>query len=92
MLMLILPTLGTAWRARLTGCLLLVVSMLGASRAAALCRWQPLDPSTATLPGVAGAGLVVSVAALWGPDGTGPLTPRVVVGGSFAIAGNTPAK
>ena len=40
------------------------------------------------VPGVSGQ---VRATTMWDPDGSGPLTPRLVVGGSFQAAGNVAA-
>jgi hypothetical protein len=42
-------------------------------------------------PGVAGASAIVWDVTRWDPDGTGPLAPRVALGGDFATAGNVAA-
>lgn len=48
--------------------------------------WQPFDPSTASYPGVNGS---VYASTMWDPDGpTGPMAPRLVIGGSFTVAGS----
>ncbi len=51
--------------------------------------WQPFDPSTAGLPGISGT---VAATATWDPDGPGPLTPKLVLAGSFNQAGGGPAQ
>ncbi len=58
----------------------------GASQVKAQCepRWHPFDPSTAGVPGVEGAVYDVT---MWDPDGPGPMTARLVVGGWFTVAG-----
>jgi trimeric autotransporter adhesin len=43
---------------------------------------------TAGFPGVSG---VVRAMVRWDPDGSGPLSPRVVIGGQFALAGEVEA-
>ncbi|MGE3174378.1 MAG: WD40 repeat domain-containing protein [Planctomycetota bacterium] len=57
---------------------------LAAGSAAAQCQ-QFIPPGTG-LPGLDG---VPAVTALWDPDGGGPLAPRLMVGGTFDIAGTT---
>ena len=62
-------------------CLSLIAARLDAQCANA---WAPFG----TLPGVDHA---VNAVASWDPDGPGPLTPRVVVGGLFGTAGGVQA-
>lgn len=63
---------------------------VAATVATAQCepKWQPFDPSTATFPGTDG---IVHATTMWDPDGQGPQTPKLVVGGSFTLAGNAVA-
>ncbi|MFN6194561.1 MAG: hypothetical protein ACK5BN_12155, partial [Planctomycetota bacterium] len=65
---------------------LIAVSHLVLGHADAQCtpQWQP----AAGVPGIFGG---VSAMAWWDPDGVGPLAPRVVVAGSFSVAGNVVA-
>ncbi|HZN41182.1 MAG TPA: hypothetical protein VFD82_20420 [Planctomycetota bacterium] len=67
--------------ARLLGSLAISV-LCATTTARAQCSntWE----SFGTLPGVNGP---VAAVVNWDPDGAGPLTPRVVVGGSFSTAG-----
>jgi trimeric autotransporter adhesin len=48
--------------------------------------WVPLEGS----PGAAWYGAETSI--VWDPDGSGPLPPRVVVGGAFHAVGSMPAR
>lgn len=72
-----LPALSRAW---------LLVAMLLLARAPAQCatQWLPGDP----LPGVNGP---IYATTLWDPDGAGPVPPRLVVAGSFTVAGSVAA-
>ena len=66
---------------------LLVGSFVGlAAHASAQCTmpWLP----GAALPGVDGP---VAAMTPWDPDGPGPLPAVLAVGGTFAVAGSTPA-
>jgi trimeric autotransporter adhesin len=62
--------------------------LMATSPARAQCEpeWRPFDPSTASYPGANG---VVRATAIWDPDGPGPQTPKLVVGGTFTIVGDT---
>ncbi|MFN9133609.1 MAG: GC-type dockerin domain-anchored protein [Phycisphaerales bacterium] len=68
-------------------CVLSVLAVLGVSGVRAQCtpQWQPFDPTTATFPGVNG---IVNATTMWDPDGPGPQTPKLVVGGVFTFAVN----
>jgi hypothetical protein len=70
---------------------LAVVAVLGVSGARAQCTpaWQPFDPTTASFLGVNGE---VNATTMWDPDGPGPQTPKLVVGGEFTLAGNVLAR
>ncbi|MCR9243937.1 MAG: WD40 repeat domain-containing protein [bacterium] len=48
-------------------------------------QWQP----GAGFPGVLGR---VRAQTMWDPDGAGPVTPRLVIGGDFTVAGTTQAR
>ncbi len=67
-------------------CVLCVIAVLGVSGVRAQCTpvWRPFDPTTATFPGVSGT---VNATTTWDPDGPGPQTPKLVIGGSFTVAG-----
>ena len=69
-------------------CVVCLLAVVGASSVRAQCTpgWQPFDPTTASIPGVNGQ---VFATTMWDPDGPGPQTPRLVIGGSFTVAGNT---
>ncbi|QYU66619.1 hypothetical protein J4558_16775 [Leptolyngbya sp. 15MV] len=69
-------------------CVMMLVCVLCTANAVGQCtpEWQPFDPSTAGVPGTNGT---VNATTMWDPDGPGPQTPRLVVGGRFTIAGNT---
>ncbi|MFN8816482.1 MAG: GC-type dockerin domain-anchored protein [bacterium] len=71
-------------------CVLCLLAVLGVSSARAQCTpvWQPFDPSTASFPGVSGT---VHATTMWDPDGLGPQTPMLVVGGDFTVAGKAVA-
>ena len=56
----------------------------------AVCGAQ-CDPQWAPGDGVPGTNGLVSVTRTWDPDGPGPLSPVLVVGGTFTIAGNAAA-
>lgn len=75
--------------ARVLAAALAIVAVLLASRAGAQCtpRWQPFDASTAAFPGVHGQ---VKAMVLWDPDAAGPITAKLVVGGSFSISTASP--
>ncbi len=47
--------------------------------------WQSFEVPTAGNPGVDGT---VKATAMWDPDGAGPQTPKLIVGGQFALARN----
>ncbi len=68
--------------------LLAFVGMATAAHAQCTARWQPFDASTV---GFAGASGPAGCATFWDPDGPGPAGSQLVVGGSFAIVGNTAA-
>jgi len=74
---------------------LVVVVLAGYSRAQAQCPagWQPFDPSISPYPGVTGDvfNTAVYASTYWDPDGPGPLTLRLIIGGFFAVAGNVQA-
>ena len=59
-----------------------------ATAALAQCDLQP----TATGRGVPSLDETASCMCEWDPDGSGPLGPRLVVGGAFTLAGDLPAK
>ncbi|MBI5852818.1 MAG: hypothetical protein HZB39_17540 [Planctomycetes bacterium] len=60
---------------------ILVATLAGGTAAQCTNVWLP----GAGVPGVNGR---VFATAIWDPDGQGPLTPRVVFGGEFTMAGN----
>src|SRR5262249_25749012 len=62
------------------------VALLSAAAAVAECPydWKPGDG----VPGI--TGFVYSVVS-WDPDGPGPMSPVLVAGGYFSLAGDTPA-
>jgi hypothetical protein len=66
--------------------ILAAAAMAFAGHAMAQCppQWVAGD-------GTAGIDGVGSALVQWDPDGAGPQTPKVVVGGRFAMAGRTPA-
>src|SRR5262245_60883632 len=69
-------------------CLIALVAALFAAfappaRAQCQAQWLPLEG----YPGTNGSALASTV---WDPDGPGPQEPLLVVGGSFAFAGNLP--
>lgn len=66
---------------------MIVMSTAFAVAASAQCTqpdWLPGD-------GVAGTNLFVACSTMWDPDGSGPITPKVVIGGRFDVAGNAQA-
>ncbi len=67
--------------------LLLLTTIAFAATAAGQCNtlWLPGPP-------VAGTNLNVGAMVEWDPDGSGPRTPVVVLGGDFAVAGNIVAR
>lgn len=72
---------------RILGKLLLAALVMVVSSAAhgqCVPGWQPGDG----VPGVDG---IVNAMIMWDPDGPGPLTPVLVVAGSFTVAGNIAA-
>ena len=80
-MMITVPRLHALSRA-----LLLAILLLLAARTSAQCatQWLPGD----ALPGVNGPILATT---MWDPDGAGPIPPRLVVAGSFTLAGNVAA-
>ncbi|MEY3162328.1 MAG: hypothetical protein RIT25_2319, partial [Planctomycetota bacterium] len=50
-------------------------------------QWQPGDG----VPGVIGGSTVVRAVTNWDPDGAGPITPKIVVGGIFSFVGTIAA-
>lgn len=54
------------------------------ARACPVEGWTPGEP----IPGVDGE---VFAMTLWDPDGAGPQAPKIVIGGSFTVAGNVTA-
>ncbi|HLP86205.1 MAG TPA: hypothetical protein VK157_17765 [Phycisphaerales bacterium] len=67
--------------------LLLLLTLLLPHSAPAQCmpQWQPLDSSTASYPGT---DLPVTASIMWDADGQGGQPPRLVIGGSFNVAGS----
>lgn len=49
--------------------------------------WQSFEIPTAGNPGVDGT---VKATTMWDPDGAGPQTPKLIVGGQFTMARNVP--
>jgi hypothetical protein len=49
--------------------------------------WQIFDPTPEGNPGVNGT---VKATKMWDPDGAGPQTPKLIVGGEFTMARNVP--
>ncbi|MBL8762589.1 MAG: hypothetical protein JNL50_14940 [Phycisphaerae bacterium] len=72
---------------RVAGVLVVCGSGLVVPYAAAQC----VDPIWLPGDGVAGTNLYVRCSTLWDPDGSGPITPKVVIGGRFDVAGNANA-
>ncbi|MFN7317255.1 MAG: WD40 repeat domain-containing protein [Phycisphaerae bacterium] len=71
--------------------LALLVSIATPRSASAQCEpeWQAFDPSTASFPGVlTRVNGSVRAVTTWDPDGSGPRSSLVVVGGEFSVAGN----
>ena len=69
---------------------LLVCGTTPAAMAQVPCtqEWQAFDASTTTFPGVNGT---VNATIMWDPDGAGPITPKLVIGGRFSAAVNVVA-
>ncbi|MFY9342957.1 MAG: hypothetical protein WAT39_10740 [Planctomycetota bacterium] len=71
---------------RLVSLGLLVAALCPVARVAAQCatQWLPGEG----VPGTSGA---IQATTMWDPDGPGPAQPLLVLGGSFLLAGSTPA-
>jgi hypothetical protein len=77
----------TAPRFRLSGLVLATIALAFLNaKGAAQC-----DPQWAPGDGVPGTNGAVTATTRWDPDGPGPLSPVLVVGGTFTIAGNVAA-
>ncbi|MBX9736269.1 MAG: hypothetical protein K2X32_05030 [Phycisphaerales bacterium] len=75
----------------LTLIVFVVVSLGIQSLARAQCEpvWQSFDPTTARVSGTNGT---VNAVIMWDPDGPGPDSAKLVVGGSFTIASTVLAR
>jgi hypothetical protein len=72
------------WPMLAFGCVLALAPAF--ARAQCTPQWQPFDPSTTSTPGLRGA----TQSVLWDPDGPGPLSPKLVLFGSFTGVGDLP--
>lgn len=73
--------MARAWQLAYVGSLL---TLLGGIQSQAAAQCQPRWLEGAGVPGVNG---VIYATATWDPDGPGPRTPLIVVGGNFDLAG-----
>src|SRR5262245_5740609 len=65
--------------------------LLIASTPGARAQWPCSSPDWKPGANVAGVDGTVQAAALWDPDGPGPLGPRVIIAGQFSLVRDVPA-
>jgi hypothetical protein len=79
-----------ATRTSIVCCAVFAALLAIATTAKAQCvpQWQTVNPTATSEPGTNGT---VYATTTWDPDGPGPQTPKLVVGGAFTLAGNIAA-